>query len=162
MRRPLPAEEGVFIASLIADGTTILTIITAALQHPACLIEENSLATPIRDTLITVGYEDMPHGCKGITHSRRDCPLECNPPPAHDAIARRFNGLLHVHGKIDHIERYLHMALDLHITAHHPVTQPWPLILQDHRWNDGLEGPLARRQYVRMNRISDKTRTTIL
>ena len=77
MRRPLPLEEGVF--HLIADGTTILAIITASLQHAAFLIDENSLTTPIGDTLITVGCEDMTHGCKGITHSRRDRPLEGNP-----------------------------------------------------------------------------------
>src|SRR5262245_9664177 len=162
MSRASPSSCGRGRFCLIAYGTSILAIITASLQYPTFFIDENSLATSIGDILITIGGEDMPHGCKGNAHSRRDRPPEGDSYPAHDTIARCLNSFLHVHSKIDHVECYLHVALDLHITTHHTVTQPWSLILQDHRWNDGLEGSLARLQDIWVIRISDKTCTTIL
>ena len=59
---------------LIAYGTPILAIITASLQHPALLINEDSLATAIRVralyTLIIKGYEVMAHGRQGSTYRR--------------------------------------------------------------------------------------------
>ena len=104
----------------------------------------------------------MAHGCQGITHRRGDRSFERHLPPAHNAIPWCFERFLHVHAKIDHIECYLYVALDLHITTHDTVTQPWPLVLQEHRWNDGLKGPLARRQDVRVIGRSDKTGAAIL
>src|SRR5262249_47979410 len=141
-------------------------IITTSLQHPALLVNEDSLATPIRiwapENLITIRHDLMAHGSKGLTHLRGNSSFECHPLPAQNAIPRCFERFLHIHAKIDHVECDLYVALDLHITTHDTITEPWPLILQDHRWDDGLEGPLARRQNVRVIRINDKTGPAIL
>ena len=147
---------------IIPYGTTVFTIITPSLQHTALVINQDALTTTIGDALVPIRSQDMAHSCEGIPHSMRNRPFECDLPAAQNAIARGFDPLLYVHSKVNHIDRHLNVALRLHISTHDPVTQPWLLVFQDQRWNNSVQGPLARGEDVRMCRLSHKARATIV
>ena len=76
--------------------------------------------------------------------------------------ARRIARLLQAHAEVDQVHHDLHMALRLHLPAHHTETDPRPAILRDERRDDRLKRTFARRISVELSFLEIKQRPAIL
>ena len=66
------------------------------------------------------------------------------------AEARRVDRLLQIQAAIHQIDQHLHMSLRLDVAAHHAIGHQEPIVLEDHRGNQRVKRPFARRELVGM------------
>ncbi len=78
------------------------------------------------------------------------------------SASNRFTGELHVHLMIDDVDENLHLALRLHVTPHHPETQPRLAIFGHHGRDDGVKGTLVGLQNVGVPLFKREETATVL
>ena len=76
--------------------------------------------------------------------------------------ARCIACFLKVHVEIDQIDENLRMRLRLHGAAHDAEAEPRLAVFRNERRNDGVEGPLARFEHVRVAVLQTEQRAAIL
>ena len=74
--------------------------------------------------------------------------LDVDRQPRIEAPARRVAGHLRVLAVVEHAHQCLHVALGLHVGAHHAIAHDGLPVLRDKGWNDGVKRPLARRHQI--------------
>ena len=76
--------------------------------------------------------------------------------------ARRLDRGLRVHAEIDDVRQEPHMARRLVLAAHHPERHRHPAVLHQHRRDDRVHRPLARRRLVRMPGLQREPRAAVV
>ena len=104
---------------------------------------------------------------------RQNAGFQCHAPAVGHLLTCRFTaaavippgrvaGLLEVHAKVDDVAHDLHMALRLHVAAHHAETHERLAVLRDERGNDRVKWTLARLENVGMPFFEREQRPAIL
>ena len=75
---------------------------------------------------------------------------------------RRFGCRLNIHAEIEHIGEKISVTGRLVMSAHHAERHQAFFVLHYHARNDGVHGPLIRRQRIGMARLETKTIAAIV
>lgn len=88
--------------------------------------------------------------------------FDADAQPAQPLPARRVEGSLGVEAEVHQVHHHLHVALRLHIGAHHAERAERHAVLAEETGNDGVEGLLARLQAIHVVRIEAELGAAVL
>src|SRR5438132_7821126 len=155
----------------VANGTTVLARLGAAVQHVGFGIDQDPLVTAAVGAhgtdLVAASFQLFNdrrgnasfrlHGTavgRGAAAGRRG--------GAHVFETRRLAGFLDVHAEVDQIAEHFNVTLRLHVAAHDAKDKPGLAVPGNHGRNDGMEGTLVRLQAVGVTGIEGEERAAVL